>query len=95
MHNLQFQCIKTSIVYVFLCFFCNLRYKEDPWLWDLEWDVQEFKLKKVAASKKKSSKKAAETKAATPLPVWEEGRSLAVFSWNITTIMKKGVENNR
>ncbi|KAL7402189.1 hypothetical protein ABVT39_011070 [Epinephelus coioides] len=48
------------------------RYKEDPWLWDLEWDVQEYKLKKVAASKKKQSKKAAETQAATPLPDWEE-----------------------
>uniref|UniRef100_A0A8D0A5F6 DNA polymerase subunit gamma-1 n=1 Tax=Sander lucioperca TaxID=283035 RepID=A0A8D0A5F6_SANLU len=48
------------------------RYKEDPWLWDLEWDVQEFKLKKVAGSKKKHSKKAAETQAATPLPDWEE-----------------------
>ena len=52
--------------------FFNLRYKEDPWLWDLEWDVQEFKLLKVAASKKK---KAAETKVATPLPDWEEGIS--------------------
>ncbi|XP_047451679.1 DNA polymerase subunit gamma-1 [Mugil cephalus] len=47
------------------------RYKEDPWLWDLEWDVQEFKQKKVAASKK-GSKNAAETKVATPLPEWEE-----------------------
>ncbi|CAN9499145.1 unnamed protein product [Ophioblennius macclurei] len=47
------------------------RYKDDPWLWDLEWDVQEFKQKKVATSKKKT-KKAAETKAATPLPEWEE-----------------------
>ncbi|TMS05173.1 DNA polymerase subunit gamma-1 [Larimichthys crocea] len=46
------------------------RYKEDPWLWDLEWDVQEFKQKKVPASKKK--KKAAETRVATPLPDWEE-----------------------
>uniref|UniRef100_A0A665VII3 DNA polymerase subunit gamma-1 n=1 Tax=Echeneis naucrates TaxID=173247 RepID=A0A665VII3_ECHNA len=34
------------------------RYKEDPWLWDLEWDVQEFKVKKVAASKRKQLKKA-------------------------------------
>uniref|UniRef100_A0A7N8X7M3 DNA polymerase subunit gamma-1 n=1 Tax=Mastacembelus armatus TaxID=205130 RepID=A0A7N8X7M3_9TELE len=49
------------------------RYKEDPWLWDLEWDVQEFKQKKVAASKKKHLKKSADTQAATPLPDWEEG----------------------
>uniref|UniRef100_A0A4W6EBV9 DNA polymerase subunit gamma-1 n=1 Tax=Lates calcarifer TaxID=8187 RepID=A0A4W6EBV9_LATCA len=48
------------------------RYKEDPWLWDLEWDVQEFKLKKVAASKKKQLKKAVETQAATPLPDLDE-----------------------
>ncbi|XP_029288872.1 DNA polymerase subunit gamma-1 isoform X1 [Cottoperca gobio] len=48
------------------------RYMDDPWLWDLEWDVQEFKLKKVAVSKKKQSKEAAETKVATPLPDWEE-----------------------
>ncbi|XP_034390817.1 DNA polymerase subunit gamma-1 [Cyclopterus lumpus] len=48
------------------------RYKGDPWLWDLEWDVQEFKLKKVAASKKKHSKKAVETKVAAPLPDLDE-----------------------
>ncbi|KAM4619356.1 DNA polymerase subunit gamma-1 [Polymixia lowei] len=48
------------------------RYKDDPWLWDLEWDVQEFKQKKVATSKKKGSKKEAETPASTPLPDWEE-----------------------
>ncbi|XP_071359062.1 DNA polymerase subunit gamma-1 [Trachinotus anak] len=48
------------------------QYKEDPWLWDLEWDVQEFKQKKVAVSKKKQLKKAVETQVATPLPDWEE-----------------------
>ncbi|XP_037308034.2 DNA polymerase subunit gamma-1 [Pungitius pungitius] len=48
------------------------RYKDDPWLWDLEWDVQEFKLKKEAASKKKNSKKTGETKVATPLPDSDE-----------------------
>lgn len=62
-----------------MCFFIViflLRYKDDPWLWDLEWDVQEFKQKKVAASKKKSSTKAVETQTATPLPEWEEGTIL-------------------
>ncbi|XP_061577510.1 DNA polymerase subunit gamma-1 isoform X1 [Cololabis saira] len=49
----------------------DARYKEDPWLWDLEWDVQEFKQKKVPASKKKSSKKTAEKQTTTPLPDWE------------------------
>lgn len=29
------------------------RFKEDPWLWDLEWDVQEFKQKKSPVRKKK------------------------------------------
>ncbi|XP_071384524.1 DNA polymerase subunit gamma-1 isoform X1 [Centroberyx affinis] len=48
------------------------RYKEDPWLWDFDWDVQKFKQKKVTASKKKQSKKEAETQASTPLPDWEE-----------------------
>nr|XP_058150655.1 DNA polymerase subunit gamma-1 isoform X3 [Dasypus novemcinctus] len=28
------------------------RYKEDPWLWDLEWELQEFKQKKVKKVKK-------------------------------------------
>ncbi|KAG7267582.1 hypothetical protein CRUP_006002, partial [Coryphaenoides rupestris] len=49
------------------------RYKEDPWLWDLEWDVQEFKLKKVPVRKKKvpstSSTPASSTPtSSTPLP---------------------------
>ncbi|KAM4826428.1 DNA polymerase subunit gamma-1 [Thomomys bottae] len=28
------------------------RYKEDPWLWDLEWDLQEFRQKKTRKVKK-------------------------------------------
>lgn len=33
---------------------CSLcRYKEDPWLWDLEWDLQEFKQKKAKKVKRK------------------------------------------
>ncbi|XP_078283324.1 DNA polymerase subunit gamma-1 [Rhinoraja longicauda] len=31
------------------------RYKDDPWLWDLEWDTQEFKQKKNTRRKKKAS----------------------------------------
>ncbi|XP_027240053.1 DNA polymerase subunit gamma-1 isoform X3 [Cricetulus griseus] len=31
------------------------RYKEDPWLWDLEWDLQEFKQKKAKKVKKLAS----------------------------------------
>ncbi|XP_075431286.1 DNA polymerase subunit gamma-1 isoform X2 [Ascaphus truei] len=34
---------------------CEDAYKEDPWLWDLEWDVQEFKQKKVKVSKKQKA----------------------------------------
>uniref|UniRef100_A0A1A8EHG9 DNA polymerase subunit gamma-1 n=1 Tax=Nothobranchius kadleci TaxID=1051664 RepID=A0A1A8EHG9_NOTKA len=48
------------------------RYKEDPWLWDLEWDVQEFKQKKLPVRKRKNSQKAAETQTSTPLPDWED-----------------------
>ncbi|KAI1235182.1 hypothetical protein IHE44_0002818 [Lamprotornis superbus] len=32
------------------------RYKDDPWLWDLEWDIQEFKQKKNPEKKKKKKK---------------------------------------
>ncbi|XP_073509356.1 DNA polymerase subunit gamma-1 isoform X2 [Phyllobates terribilis] len=38
------------------------RYKTDPWLWDLEWDIQEFKQKKVKPSKRKDAKSASEHK---------------------------------
>ncbi|XP_037688951.1 DNA polymerase subunit gamma-1 isoform X3 [Choloepus didactylus] len=38
------------------------RYKHDPWLWDLEWDVQEFKQKKAKKVKK-------EPAAANKLPI--------------------------
>ncbi|XP_051062543.1 DNA polymerase subunit gamma-1 isoform X2 [Phodopus roborovskii] len=31
------------------------RYKDDPWLWDLEWDLQEFKQKKTKKVKKLAS----------------------------------------
>ncbi|XP_028814792.1 DNA polymerase subunit gamma-1 [Denticeps clupeoides] len=34
----------------------NEMYKDDPWMWDLEWDVQEFKQKKVSGRKKKDVK---------------------------------------
>ncbi|XP_072525753.1 DNA polymerase subunit gamma-1 [Salminus brasiliensis] len=40
------------------------RYKEDPWLWDLDWDVQEFKQKKTPVSKSKKAKMEAEKAAA-------------------------------
>lgn len=39
--------------------------------------MQEFKLKKVTASKKELAKKATEAQVATPLPECEEGKSLA------------------
>ncbi|NWV01370.1 DPOG1 polymerase, partial [Upupa epops] len=32
------------------------RYKDDPWLWDLEWDTQEFKQKKNPVKKRKKDK---------------------------------------
>ncbi|XP_062998741.1 DNA polymerase subunit gamma-1 isoform X2 [Elgaria multicarinata webbii] len=33
------------------------RYKDDPWLWDLEWDLQEFKQKKEKTGGKKNQEK--------------------------------------
>ncbi|KAG9489148.1 hypothetical protein GDO78_005249 [Eleutherodactylus coqui] len=39
---------------------CDDGYKTDPWLWDLEWDIQDFKQKKVKTSKKKDIKSASE-----------------------------------
>ncbi|XP_067235717.1 DNA polymerase subunit gamma-1 [Chanodichthys erythropterus] len=40
------------------------RYKDDPWLWDLDWDVQDFKQKKMPVSKKKAKQEAEATAAA-------------------------------
>lgn len=60
-------------MFFFIYFIYLLRYKNDPWLWDLEWDVQEFKQKKIAAGKKKNSKKVVETQAVTALPEQGEG----------------------
>lgn len=59
--------------FVCIYFIYLLRYKDDPWLWDLEWDVQEFKLKKMAAGRRKNSNKAVETQAPTLPPEQEEG----------------------
>uniref|UniRef100_A0A674EJE2 DNA polymerase subunit gamma-1 n=1 Tax=Salmo trutta TaxID=8032 RepID=A0A674EJE2_SALTR len=49
------------------------RYKEDAWLWDVEWDVQEFKQKKVTVSKRKRSKAEAEPAPSIPLRDWDQG----------------------
>lgn len=40
-----------------LCFF---RYKKDLWLWDLDWSVQDVRLKKTKPPKKSRKKKANE-----------------------------------
>ncbi|KAI2648511.1 DNA polymerase subunit gamma-1 [Labeo rohita] len=40
------------------------RYKDDPWLWDLDWDVQDFKQKKMTVGKKKAKQEAEATAAA-------------------------------
>uniref|UniRef100_A0A9W3G646 DNA polymerase subunit gamma-1 n=1 Tax=Camelus bactrianus TaxID=9837 RepID=A0A9W3G646_CAMBA len=45
------------------------RYKEDPWLWDLEWDLQEFKQKKAKKVKRK------EPAAASKFPIEGAGAS--------------------
>lgn len=55
------------------------RYKHDPWLWDLDWDVQDFKQKKIPVSKKKA-KQEEETTAApvnNDIPYyWDDGTYL-------------------
>ncbi|XP_008310758.1 DNA polymerase subunit gamma-1 isoform X1 [Cynoglossus semilaevis] len=51
----------------------NEKYKDDPWLWDLEWDVQEFKLKKVAARKSKKLKESEEEQVVNYVPDCREG----------------------
>ncbi|XP_008948247.1 PREDICTED: DNA polymerase subunit gamma-1, partial [Merops nubicus] len=40
------------------------RYKDDPWLWDLEWDTQEFKQKKNPVKKRKKKGEDENSKAA-------------------------------
>ncbi|XP_061678146.1 DNA polymerase subunit gamma-1 isoform X2 [Syngnathoides biaculeatus] len=48
------------------------KFKDDPWLWDLEWDVNEFKLKKLPANKKKQSQKSVQSQIGAPLANWME-----------------------
>lgn len=57
------------------------RYKDDPWLWDLDWDVQEFKQKKVPVSKKKAKQEAEATEAANDSEAidWPEGKGFCYF----------------
>ncbi|KAG7473954.1 hypothetical protein MATL_G00101240 [Megalops atlanticus] len=45
-------------------------YKEDPWLWDLEWDVQEFKQKLLGKKKSSKAKSPAESSATMD---WDQG----------------------
>ncbi|KFQ82215.1 DNA polymerase subunit gamma-1, partial [Phaethon lepturus] len=52
------------------------RYKDDPWLWDLDWDTQEFKQKKNPGKKKKDqdrNSKAAVAGADGSAQEWQEG----------------------
>lgn len=67
------------------CITCIVRYKEDPWLWDLEWDVQEFKQKKMTVSKRKKAKQESEkammASASGNLEKdWDEGK---MFSYKV------------
>lgn len=65
------------------------RYKEDPWLWDLEWDVQEFKQKKVTR-KKKQAKNASP---AAPLANWDDEGPPPEEEENCPTPSKQALEN--
>lgn len=49
------------------------RYKEDPWLWDLEWDTQEFKQKKPPRKKKDQKVNEGEAPGAGLAQEWQEG----------------------
>ncbi|KAI6077797.1 DNA polymerase subunit gamma-1 [Aix galericulata] len=49
------------------------RYKEDPWLWDLEWDTQEFKQKKPPRKKKDQKVNEGEAPGAGSVQDWQEG----------------------
>lgn len=72
----------------------SLRYKEDPWLWDLEWDVQEFKQKKVAASKKKAAKKTAGKQVSSLLPDLDDGKNSEAcgeLMWSLLTTLQKNI----
>lgn len=55
------------------------RYKEDPWLWDLEWDTQEFKQKKPPRKKKDQKVNEGEAPGAGSAQEWQEGESGEVW----------------
>ncbi|XP_035410794.1 DNA polymerase subunit gamma-1 isoform X1 [Cygnus atratus] len=50
------------------------RYKEDPWLWDLEWDTQEFKQKKPPRKKKDQKVNGGEASGAGLAQEWQGDR---------------------
>lgn len=55
------------------------RYKDDPWLWDLEWDLQEFKQKKKKTGKKKNQDGddiPPNTVEKASMLEWQEGKAL-------------------
>ncbi|XP_042712596.2 DNA polymerase subunit gamma-1 isoform X3 [Chrysemys picta bellii] len=55
------------------------RYKDDPWLWDLEWDLQEFKQKKKKTVRKKNEDVNSEPAKVVANPSaleWQEGSAL-------------------
>lgn len=54
--------------------FYPVRYKEDPWLWDLDWEVQEFKKKKVAQKKKAADTAKEDKPPAIPSVDWDVGK---------------------
>lgn len=75
------------------CITFYVRYKEDPWLWDLEWDVQEFKQKKMTVSKRKKAKQEAEKAAVASTSInlekdWDEGNTC---SYKIQYVQKSFV----
>lgn len=60
------------------------RYKCDPWLWDLEWDLQEFKQKKKKIGKKKNEDGNDELPRAVEkasMLEWQEGKSIIIIDY--------------
>jgi len=72
------------------------RYKDDPWLWDLEWDTQEFKQKKNPRKKKKRKKDQDSKASAVAAGVdgsaqeWQEGER----GWSLGTRAARGTPSH-
>lgn len=51
----------SSLFNNFCLFFFIFRYKDDPWLWEMDWSVQEIRTKKLKTPKTKKKKTNSQT----------------------------------